>query len=869
MENKKTRLITDSKNKYLALSFIFPVVIMGTVFALHDVFPFGNRQILIHDFHQQLYPFFSGFWNKFREFAISPWSWNAGMGHDYVAFTAYYLASPLNLLAVIMPHAWLREVLTFILLIKIGCAGLFTAIFLRYAYKQCGQPERQKGTKWSLELPAFSSLYALCAFTLGYYQNIIWFDSFAMLPLVMLGLLALMREGKFKLYIVTLALAVLINFYIGYIISIFVVITFFGQCVVQKLSLPDFLRKLRLIVACSALAAGLTAVLTIPAMSALQNANGAPTSSPTMSLYTSFFDILGNFIAFTPPTIVDGLPNLYSGLISVLLAGLFIQSKKIALREKIVFLGILVFFLLSTNIDILNLIMHGFRYPVGYPARFSFLISFILVVMAYRAFLLIKDMDKPGLLAIGISASFFLLSAVLGPQEKKYIIGSAVLCTLYILFFYFSMTSRIVKTRTLARVAFFMAILAELSITSYISIKTAGTTSRDEYYYGYEQIKALLNFCKKTEVDFYRTEIDYNYHSNEPYFYNYNGVSFFSSTINPDIMRFVQGFGLNCRRSQYNANSFFYVETSPLTNTFLNIRYIISPTGNITDKDVFWKIIGKTGNALLLENKYYLPLGFMVDNKLAGYKRHDDPFQAQNNFFRLATGLDGNLFKTGQFDISDSYKNNNNRRAVKWDYQFPFTGMVYAYCMFTERVSRKESEVFFLEMNLNRTETKPNQLYIGDNTPFIFIVGNITQNENITFSLQIDNRDNKATMNMGILNSELFEQGYAKLASQALQLTEFTDTKIKGKITSLDDGLLYTSIPADKHWSAYVDGVKREIVRIDNAMIAVSLDKGHHEIEFRYLNTNFMVGSIVSLASLALFIVLAVMETRKRRGSEI
>jgi len=850
-----------SDNKYLALSFIIPVAILGTAFALQGVYPFGNRQILVHDFYGQLYPVLSGYWYKMREGAVSPWSWTAGMGHDYLVFIAYYLASPLNLLTVIVPYAWLREALTVILLIRIGCAGLFTAIYLRYAYKQYVPSDGKAGAAWPLALPVFSSLYALCAFTLGYYHNISLFDSFAMLPLVMLGLQALMREGKFKLYIVSLALSVSFNFYMGYIICVFVVITFIGQCVVQKPSLLNFLRKLRLIAACSALAAGLTAALMLPTWFALQNVYNARAVSPTLSLYNSFFDVLGNFIAFTPPTILNGLPNLYSGFICILLAGLFIQSKRIPLREKIVFIGIFVFFLISTNIDILYIMMHGFTYPHGYPARFSFLISFVLVIMAYRAFSLTEDMSKFGLLATGISASLFLLSAVFSSQKNNYIMGSVVLGVFYILLFYFIMTARTVKIRTFARAALLMTMLTELSITSYIGIKTVGTSDRDDYYSGHEQIKALLITRKKIGVDFFRTDFDSPYNNIKPYFFNFNGISFFSSTINHDILGFMQGLALNSKRNEQYSNSFYYIATSPLTNAFLNMRYMINLGGNTPDQNVYWQIVGKIDNSLLLENRYYLPLGFMVDKKLADYKRYDDPFLTQNNFFKLATGLDENLFKIIEFSIGDSTTNDNKRIMVNWDYQFPVTGMAYAYCMFDEPFSLDQYKIYRLQIYFNEKETIPLEFIINDNTPYIFTIGNITKDDNVAFSLEIDN---KASMHVGFLNSELFERGYAKLASQVLQLTEFTNTKVKGKITALDDGLLYTSIPADKNWSAYVDGLKREIVKIDNAMIAVSLSKGYHEIEFRYFNTSFLAGGIVSLVSLAIFIALAVLEKRKR-----
>jgi len=813
-----------SNTKYLALSFVFPFVILGTVFALHGVYPFGGRQILNYDFSQQMYPFLSGFWHKLRGGGVSPWSWTAGAGHDYTALIAYYMASPLNLLTIIAPHAWLREMLTLVLLVKIGCAGLFTAMYLRYAYKESGAA-----------LPVFSSLYALCAFTLGYYHNIMWFDSFALLPLAMLGLLALMREGKYRLYVVSLALAVFANFYIGYMVCVFAAITFFCLCVIQKLNLRDFLRKLWLAAACSALAVGLTAVLMIPAWSALQNIYSARADeSSTLFSYNSFFAVLGNFIAFTPPTAKEGLPNLYTGMISVLLAGIFIISPKVSLREKAALTGTLVFLVISCNLDALSLIMHGFRYPIGYPARFSFLISFVLVVMAYRAFLLTEGGGRRGLSAIGISAALFLLSAVLGPQGKNYIIGSAVLCAFYVVLFYFLMKAKTVKTRAAVKTAAFLVILTELSITSYIGIKTVGTTDRDEYYDGYEQIQALLNKRKKTGIDFYRTDTILSGNFNDPYFYNYNGLSFFSSTINVDVLRFMRGLGLPSSRSRYNA--FLYQETTPLTNILLNMRYVINRKG---------KTAGGAGDSLLLGNKHYLPLGFMVNEELVRYKGHDNPFLSQNSFFSLATGLNGNLFAISVINALDKPDNNpdNTLNISTWYYRVPVTGIVYAYCMLDARETPLRFDVF------HNFKAEPYfKALISDR--IFFPVGSLAEGDTVSFLLETD----EASIYVGHINVELFERGYAKLASQTLNLTEFTNTKVRGNITAVEDGLLYTSIPADKNWNVYVDGEKNEIVPIDGAMAAVRLNKGYHEIEFRYFNTSLLVGIIVSLVSLTIFV---------------
>jgi uncharacterized membrane protein YfhO len=113
------------KSAYTALSFILPAAVMGIMFAFHNVYPFGDTQIMVTDFWQQYYPFLSDFWHKVRGGTFAPWSWTLGAGGDYVSMVAYYMASPLNLLAVLAPHAYLREALTVILLVKIGLAGLF------------------------------------------------------------------------------------------------------------------------------------------------------------------------------------------------------------------------------------------------------------------------------------------------------------------------------------------------------------------------------------------------------------------------------------------------------------------------------------------------------------------------------------------------------------------------------------------------------------------------------------------------------------------------------------------------------------------------------------------------------------------------
>ena len=856
------------KKIYHILSFIFPVTILGTAFALHGIYPFGNYQIIGGDFWHQYYPFLSSLWHDARAGALQPWSWTAGAGGDYTALYAYYMASPLNLLAVLAPHTWLREVLTVFLLIKTGCAGLFTGFYFRYAYGRCTPPcPGQNGPA----LAAFSALYALCAFTLGYYWNIIWFDGFALLPLVALGVSLLMREGKYLLYTLSLGLAILANFYIGLFICIFSAITFTGLCIILKPDLKTLLRKFALIAVCSVLALGLAAVLLLPAYSSIQKAYTSEKSFPGMLVfYNHIGAIMGNFIAFTPPTVSDGLPNLYSGLISILLSALFIRSKKIPLREKLVFLGLIVFLLLSCNLNILDYMWNGFHFTNELPFRFSFLISFTLIAAAYRAFQLTDNIGRRDLLAMGITAALILLAAFLGPQENIFAAGSFVLCILYLLLLNTLKNTKKSRLQAVLNIVLCTLILGELSVSTWIGVRTNEKKPRDTYPDRYEKVQELLSMRQPPGANFYRTESSPYYSLNDTSLYNYKGISYFSSTANANTTRFMQGLGLPARDYR---NRYYYTETSPLTNAFLNIRYLISRDGKPVDNGIYWNIAGTAGDSILMENNRHLPLGFMVKENTVNYSPvDDDPFLSQNNLFRYATGLDADIF-TASTSGNYSYLlggENENTVYLGWTYEVPSDGMLYAYfwrnntefivmlhngdgraietiwpCIFTLGYFSRGDIIYFMASNA---------------VPFEELDG-LTADEVIARDAEYGN----AVFHIGSLNAEIFDRGYALLADEPLHLTHFSGTEISGHVTALEDGLLYTSIPCDDNWSAYINGVKSETLKTGGAMIALRLNEGTHSIEFRYRNKSLWTGITISLVSQVLLVTLILLDAYKRR----
>ncbi|MCL2864942.1 MAG: YfhO family protein [Lachnospiraceae bacterium] len=858
--SKKQKILLHS------LATLIPILILGTVFALRGVYPFGDETILYQDFWQQYYPFISEFWHRVREGGSLLWSWRGGGGHDYTAHFAYYLSSPFNFLAILFPHAFLREILTLFVLFRIGLAGLFMSLFLRLSLKKC-----------DMLLPVFSSFYALSAYVLGYFPNIIWFDAIAIFPLVMLGVHALITDGKYRLYTISLALTVLFNFYIGLIICIFVSIIFFAWCFMAKLSLRNFFRRFLTILVCSTIALGMAAVLLLPAYSALQNSYRATTAFPAFEIYRHFTDVLGNFIAFTPPTIIapDGIPNLYSGMISIMLIPIFILSNKISLKKSIAYISVLVLLILSTNISILNFIWDGFTVTHAFPFRFSFIIPFVVITIAYQAYFLLNESKKTSVLLMGFATAFLLIMAWSGAQDTRYVIYNLILSMVYLVLFVFIITA---KKQHIFKYLLCAIMFTELSLTAFNGITTRQLISRTEHTLHYDSVQQLLE-KRHTEkdTDFFRTEYINDTMRNNPAFYGYDGISFFSSFANMNTNRFVTELGL---QGDLRVNHFNYVETSPLNSAFFNIRYLITQGQIPVDDAVLWSYVTSKDDIYLFQNNYYLPFGFMVNNEAATYTGSvPNPFDSQNDLFRKATGLNEDLFTIIEpFEIisqhyslqyiGDNYAlvldEDKTEGVIQLIYEIHEDGLLYFYTeipgVHLAYLMRGETEEDILKTLFPNRPFHTHLFPVPNTKQDTFFSINITSNPEIITNWHIF---------VGILNQDVFTEGIALLSNETLALTHFSDTRIVGNITVAEPRLLYTSLPHANNWRVFVNDAEKEIITIGGAMAGVRLDTGIHTVEFRYHNRSVIWGSIISILSFLIYLILLFLHHKIKKKATI
>ena len=171
------RLGKRAQWNFAALGFAIPCLGMLMIMLISHYAPFGKYSMLYSDMYHQYYPFFVAFRNAIRSGNGLLYTWSVGMGMDYLGLIAYYLASPLNLVSVLLPEGWLLGYFSLLVPIKLGLAGLFFALFLKDIFRRN-----------DVSIAVFGGLYGLCAWALGYQWNVMWLDTFALLPLVVLYL---------------------------------------------------------------------------------------------------------------------------------------------------------------------------------------------------------------------------------------------------------------------------------------------------------------------------------------------------------------------------------------------------------------------------------------------------------------------------------------------------------------------------------------------------------------------------------------------------------------------------------------------------------------------------------------------------------
>ena len=673
--------ISESPYLYIIGAFFLPLIIMLGAHAAASFYPFGNSSILSLDFQAQYIYYFEELRSLLTEGGSWLYTWSRTLGGEFLGYVTYYLGSPFNLLVALFPKEHIAMAASVIVLIKIGAMG---ATFALYLHKTRRPSE--------MRTLIFSSMYALCGYVAVQQYNPMWLDAVVWLPLLVLGIERLVKDKKIILYIVSLSLILISNYYIGYMCCIFTLIYFICYYVLVRPELigaddnggkkgffsycgtQAFLR-----IAFATIVTMLISAFTLLAAyySLTFGKNGF--SNPNFD-FKFKFDLLDMFVKMLPgsyDTVRDnGLPLVYSGVLSIILLPVFYMSPSISSRRKVaasVLIGVLAVSFLLNPID---LAWHGFSTPNWLNFRYSFLFSFVVIVMACDAF---ESMEHVSFGKIGASA-MTALALVAIVQKIGYsfkqgtktlelddllCIGVSVLFILVYVAVLYAMKKG--KSKEVTTIALAIAVCVELFANSIISVgrlesdvgyvkynnytnENSNKERYDSYSGSVERMRLIFDQIKASDSGFFRTESTlYRQRGgvNEQMAVGFNGISASTSTLNKNVIR------LMCKMGYASTSHWTkYLGGTPVGDALFGIKYVI--TGDVTTEPN-GAIIGQN-NKHLFDSNFYVKM-YETDEPYQIFPSSNTLYAMKNTkALSIAYGVSRNILSYNNLYSMATYK---------------------------------------------------------------------------------------------------------------------------------------------------------------------------------------------------------------------
>ena len=845
-----------NRRNMIMLSFAVPGLVMLIVMIYFGIQPFGHHSLVIVDGLHQYMPFFSVLQDKLKDGETLFYSFRAGLGINFLALFAYYLASPLNLVILLVPKTMLNGAVSLLISLKIALSGLTAGIFFS------GRVRRQ-----SLAVPAAASAYALCSYMVGYSWNVMWLDAIMIFPIIIMGLERLVEKEDGRLYCLALFYALLCNYYIGFMICIFLVIWFFT---IHFKSVRTFFFRGLAFAWYSLLAGGMAALLLIPAYLGIrQTAAGEDFSLPKHGFITGFADLVNRQFGFSTPIShdnFDGNANLYIGAFVVLAAFLYLLNTRISFWDKLKRILIIALFYLSFSETVLNFIWHGFHDQYGIPNRFSFLLGFVLLTM------FIDVSDKPdGMRNWHIGIACLAAVALMAwarktgttPLDDSVYGIMGMLLLLYGMLLFLQMLSP--KRRIWYRAAFMSAAIIEMCATALVGFDYNGQIDINKFFSGTKDgYKAAASLDDGT---FYRSDLAGTLMVDEATWYPLKTVGLFGSTASAGMVETMDSMGFYT-----GCNEYLYRGATPMTNLLLGVRYLYYHPEDTLKTD--FKKAGTFGQFTVYENSNKVSAGYMVEDTIRDWDTSSAyPFRVLNDLafsgFSFPDFFENLPVPDPETSLCTVDQTNDG------EYYFELESADRSNIVFT-LTAENTADRYFLHYDGTQVENVEIEINgepvsSGDFDGRIIPIGAVKALDLITVRMQMKEEDMSGYIRLSAayIDEDLYKDFEDEMASDRFfQIQSFSERSFRGTVHAEEDQILMFSIPYDKGWKVLVDGKESKTEKIGNAFLGVALGEGVHKVSLSYTPEGFSLGLKASLLCLLLFAGSCIWTARREKAKK-
>ncbi len=878
LPRERFRAPQKSAAYYPLLAGALALIGMTLAYVWMGVWPFGVESVMVVDMHHQYAPLLAQLREMVFEGGSPLYTFETGIGANFISLFAYYLASPFNLLLTAFPESLLTEGILVITLLKNAISAAMFAACVQYVFR------RRDMSAVMLALG-----YSLSMYMIAYSWNIMWLDGVMLLPLTVLGFERMMREGKYGVYVLSLAYTLFTNYYIGFMVCVFLVLYFIMFSLRKERSGGEIGRAFLRFAIGSLIGGGMAMCILLPVVFALGYTSAAGEALPDVAANFALFKVPAQQLFGMVPTIRSGnLPNIYCGILPLVLVPLFVTTKTIPLRRRLAYGGLVAVMGLSFTVNVFDLIWHGLHTPNDLPYRFSFLYVFAVLMAAAAMLPHLKEITHKQLGGtLGCIAVYIALYEVLQAEEAK--VFMPVYATLLLAAIYCGIIL-LAAHRKLAQRAAYMVLafvfVIEMTVHGGLSLDTLNGneyyTDRENYVANDEHaaISAAVDKMvaiaeEETDGGFYRAELLPRRTCVDTALYHYKGLTSFSSSNYYHTTRLLGGMGY----ADNGVNSYLYNSFVPVPDSLLGVKYLTLQT-DLGEHPYLEKLDTVTTAGYthyIYRNKLALPLAYRVSSDVSTFVMQQyNPFGTQEDMLTAMTGdgralysflnvrIDadsadmGNAYNTTHFNV------NSDGSSVWFNATVDTAAPYYA---FVDCTAADSASVTAYDPEGNMIETWD----ASTGEPYIIDVGTLEAGSTFEVSVTADSAVS-GNIYLAAMDAAVMEEKLAALADEGLQVTAFNDHHIAGNLEAKENGTVFTSIPYDASWRVTVDGKAVDTYPVGDlnedgskgAFLAFDVQDGSHAVEMTFIPKGLLPGLLATAISVVAFIILLLVTRRKK-----
>lgn len=817
-----------------------PLIVISLVlilFKVNNLYPFSNDSIAWCDVCQQVIPLMNDFKDIIDGKQSITYNFANAGGMSFFGVFFFFLSSPFSILVVFIDKSQMMNFINLLVMFKMAMIGLTSSWYFRKKYPN-------NSVLFNIGL---SLLYTFCGFVVMYYQNLVWLDCVYLFPLLLYGIDNILDNKNNIFYIVCLSLLMMINYYIGMIIVIFVIIYFSIQVMLRRSEENIKIVSAKFVIS-SLISALISMVVLIPSL--IDYTKSARGDSIIESIKNSWF--------VTPYE--TALPLIFG--IIVILPFFFSLKLKNYHRASRYIVSILLF--IPLIIDPINKMWHFGSYQ-GFPCRFSFINTFLFLDLA--AMNINEDQEEKlswknlvGLIIsiTGISLIAWFEKVYLSKKLadlSKYATSlwgnstsfEALARYYFIIFFasifvYIFYKLKIINKKILGLSIFAFSIIeATFSFKIYIDVPSRSSSSYQKYY-------EMENMIK--DDSFYRVKTNNKiFNVNDLGGVGYNNLGHYTSLTEENYLFTMKKLGYSSYWMEIGA----YGGTS-FTDALLLNKYTIEQGKNESAKF-------HCDDYFATENKVF-PLGMITKTDLSKEKelQEDTRVNMQEKIYHSLIEDERNLHTVYNYTSLSGVNDNSEISRVKFsiipghegtiNYNIYIKGRQKLYFECFDRYSNSLVEPINKSFKVRcngyiKSYEYPSQGYNGT-----LYLGEFN-NEQVNVTLNLLKNIDCASLNVFSLDEERLESAIANANHIDLNYNQKRN-RFVGKYELDEEQYLFLPINYNDGIRAKINNKFVDVDRVFSSFAAIKLKEGNNKIEIYFYQTGLTTGIILNIIGLML-----------------